>query len=92
MKREKTRLRSRYGDQALDTDQSDGPSDIIGERGHAEFAANVLEPAHQKRALAHSLLDGAERMLDAVSPVVQHLGPGCQPRRLAVENGLVIQS
>lgn len=31
--REKTGLRPRCGDQAWDTDQSDGSSDIIGERG-----------------------------------------------------------
>ena len=85
-------LRPYRGDQARNTDQSDGPSDIIGERGQAELAANVLEPAHQERALTHPLFDGAEGVLDAVSPVVKHLGPGRQPRRHAVENGLVLQT
>jgi len=60
------------GDQARYPDQGDGPSDVVGERGETELAANVLQPAHEERTMAHPLFDGAERVLDTVSPFVEH--------------------
>lgn len=47
---------------------------ILDECGQAELAADILQPAHQERALVHPLLDGAERMLDAFAPPVENVG------------------
>lgn len=50
-------LRLCCGDQAGPTDQAYDPSDVVGERGQVELAANVLDPAHQERAcLIHCLM------------------------------------
>ena len=44
------------------------------ERGQAELAANLLQPAHQKRALIHPLLDRAKRVFDRLAALVEDVG------------------
>ena len=80
------------GDQAGNTDQADGASDVVGERREAELAPDASQPPHQEGALVHPLLDRAERVLDAGSALIQDLGTGCEPRGHAVKHGLVLQA
>ena len=44
------------------------------ERGQAELAANLLQPAHQKSALVHPLLDRAKRVFDRLAALVEEFG------------------
>ena len=44
------------------------------ERGQAELAANLLQPAHQKSALVHPLLDRAKRVFDRLAALVEDVG------------------
>ncbi len=42
-------------DQPRDSDEGDRPPQIVGERGQAELAADLLQPAHEKCALVPSI-------------------------------------
>jgi hypothetical protein len=75
---------------ARDVSDGDGAPEIISERGQAELGAHVLQPAHQKCALVHPLLDRAKRMLDRLPADGKNAGPGCEPRRHALEHRLVL--
>jgi hypothetical protein len=46
----------------------------MGERGQAELGADVVETAHQERALVHPLLDRAEGMLDDLATAIDDDG------------------
>src|ERR1700750_977621 len=47
---------------------------MVGERGQAELAANLLQPSHQKRTLVHPLLDRAERVFDGLAALIEDVG------------------
>ena len=48
--------------------------EIVGQRGQAEFGANLLQPSHQKCTLVHPLLDRAKRVLDGLTTLVEDVG------------------
>src|SRR5260221_10089040 len=52
-------------------DDIEDPPEIVGERGQAEFSANLLQTPHQKRPLVHPLLDRAKWMLDRLATSVE---------------------
>jgi hypothetical protein len=59
------RLSGRHrGHQLGELDDIEHPPEVVGERRQAEFGADLLQAAHQKRALVHPLFDRAERVLD----------------------------
>ena len=61
--------------EAINADDVDGPSQIIGERCQAELGANFFEALGEKGALIHPLLDRTERMLADLAAGVEYLGP-----------------
>lgn len=77
--------------QARNADDGDSSFDVVGERGQAERPSNVCQSAHQKRSLIHPLFDGAERVLDTLTPPVEHLGSSGEPRRHTVEYGFILK-
>jgi len=77
-------------DHTRDADDGDSAPEIVGERGQAEFGADLLQPAHQERALVHPLFDRAERVFDRFPADVQDAGPGGEPPGHALEHRLVL--
>src|SRR5580692_1121119 len=65
------------GDQLWQLHDIEDTPEIVGECGQAELAANLLQPAHQKRTLVHPLLDRAERVFDGLAALIEDVGaPG----------------
>jgi hypothetical protein len=64
----------------------------MGERGQAEFGANLLQTPHQKCPLVHPLFDRAERMFDRLAPSIKDLGPHRQARLHPVQNSFVLKA
>ena len=56
-------LNAPRGDHFRDPDQGCRTADVVGQSGQAELTPSVLEPAHQKPAVAHPVLDRAEGVL-----------------------------
>ena len=54
------------GHQLGEPDNIEDAPEIIGKRGQAESGTDLLEAAHPKRPLVHSLLDRAERVFDCL--------------------------
>jgi hypothetical protein len=69
-------------------DIEDAP-EIVGERGQAELAANLLQPSHQKRTLVHPLLDRAERVFDRLAALIEDVGALRYAGLHSVQDGLV---
>ena len=61
------------GHQLGEPDEIEDPPEIVGERGQAEFGADLLQATHQKRTLVHPLLDRAERVLDRLAAAVEDI-------------------
>ena len=78
--------------QTRNADQSDSSPHIVGERGQAEFAADILDAAHQKSALIHPLFDGAEGVLDNFAPAIEEFGPGFDAFRHALQHFLALEA
>ena len=62
------------GDQLWQLHKVEDAPEIVGERGQAELAANLLQPSHQKRTLVHPLLDRAERVFDGLAALIEDVG------------------
>ena len=77
------------GDQFRDPDQGCRTADVVGQSGQAELTPNVLEPAHQKPAVAHPVLDRAEGVLSGLPAAVQHSGPVGEALCHAVQHRLI---
>jgi len=54
------------GHQLGEPDNIENAPEIIGRRGQAGFGTDLLQAAHPKRPLVHSLLDRAERVFDCL--------------------------
>src|SRR3954463_8329754 len=72
-------------------DKVEHPPEIVCERGQAEFTSHLLQSAHQEGALVHPLLDRAKRMFHRLTPLIENLGPLCQPFLHPVQHGLIFQ-
>src|SRR5580700_2889881 len=55
-------------------------------------AANLLQPAHQKRALVHPLLDRAKRGFDRLAALVEDVGAPGYAGLHSVQYGLVLET
>src|SRR5690348_1808121 len=62
------------GDQLWQFHDVENAPEIVGQRGQAELAANLLQPSHQKRTLVHPLLDRAKRVLNSLAALVEDVG------------------
>jgi hypothetical protein len=58
----------------LAADDIEDAPEIVGERGQAELAANLLQPSHQKRTLVHPLLDRTKRVFDGLAALIEDRG------------------
>src|SRR3954467_6649926 len=56
-------------------DEVEHPPDIVGKCGQAELTPNLLQSAHQERALVHPLFDRAKWMLHRLTSLIENLGP-----------------
>ena len=65
---------------------------LVGERGQTELTTNLLQTAHQERALVHPLLDAAERMFHRLTALVEKLRSLRQPGLHPVQYRLVLQA
>jgi hypothetical protein len=83
-------LSGRQGGHQLDEpDEIEDPPQIVGERGQAEFGANLLQATHQKRALVHPLLDHAKRVFDRFATPIEDTRALREPRLHPVQDRLV---
>ena len=73
-------------------DDRDGPPEIIGKRGQAEFAAHLIKPSHQESPLVHPLLDRPKRMFDRLASNIEDLWPGSEALSHAIEHCLAFPS
>src|SRR5215469_13766096 len=73
-------------------DYIEHPPEIVGERGQAELAANLLQATHQERPLVHPLFDCAEWMLHHLAALLEYLRTLRQSGLHAVEHGLVLHA
>src|SRR6516164_961359 len=80
------------GDQLWQFDNIEDTPEIVGERGQAELAANLLRPPHQKCALVHPLLDRAERVFDGLAASVEEVGVLGYAGLHSVQYGLVLET
>ena len=80
------------GHQLGEPDEIEDPPEIVGERGQAEFGANLLQATHQKRALVHPLLDRAKRVFDRLATPVENTGALREPRLHPVQDRFVLQA
>ena len=62
------------------------------ERGQAELAANLLHPAHQKRALVHPSLDRAKRVFDRLAALIEDVGALRYAGSHSIQYGLVLET
>src|SRR4051812_3481886 len=75
--------------QLCKSNKIENPPEIVCECGQAEFAPHLLQSAHQKCALVHPLLDRAKWMFHRLAPLIENLGPLCQPFLHPVQYGLI---
>ena len=83
------RSRTDRVDQFRDPDQGCRTADVVGQSGQAELTPNILDPAHQKPAVAHPVLDRAEGVLGGLPAVVQHSRPAGEALCHAVQHRLI---
>jgi hypothetical protein len=80
------------GHQPSEPDEIEDSPEIVGERGQAEFGANILQATHQKCALVHPLLDRAKRMFDRLATPIENTGALREPRLHSVQDRFVLQA
>src|SRR4051812_4796256 len=80
------------GDQLWQLHDIEDAPEIVGERGQAELAANLLQPAHQKGTLVHPLLDRAERVFDRLAAFVENVGALRYAGLHSVQYSLVLET
>jgi hypothetical protein len=60
------------GHQVSERDEIEDSPEIVGERGQAKFATNLLQTTHQKCALVHPLFDRAKRVFDRFATPIEN--------------------
>src|ERR1700749_297354 len=80
------------GDQLWHLHDIEDAPEIVGERGQAELAAHLLQPAHQKRALVHPLFDRAKRVFDGLAAFVEDVGALRYAGLHSVQYSLVLET
>src|ERR1700756_5640440 len=80
------------GDQLWQLHDIEDAPEIVGERGQAELAAHLLQPAHQKRALVDPLCDRAKRVFDGLAAFVEDVGALRYAGLHSVQYSLVLET
>lgn len=68
------------------------PPEIVSECRKTEFTPNVLQTAHQERALVHPLLDRPKWMFNRFAATFEDIGALCQTDLHPIQNGFVVQA
>jgi hypothetical protein len=79
------------GHQVSEPDDIQHPPEIVGERGQTELGADLLQATHQKRTLAHPLLNCAKWVLDRLTTAIEDAGPLRQSRLHPVQYCFVLK-
>ena len=86
-------LSGRQGSHQLrERDEIEDSPEIVGERGQAKFAANLLQATHQKCALVHPLFDRAKRVFDRFATSIENTRALREPRLHSVQDRFVLKS
>ncbi len=77
------------GDQRTDAEDVHDALEIVGQHVQGHLGADLLEGAHLEVGRSHPRLDGAERMLDGISPGAHHPGVLVEPALDRLDDTLV---
>ena len=80
------------GHQVSERDEIEDSPEIVGERGQAKFATNLLQTTHQKCALVHPLFDRAKRVFDRLATSIENTGALREPRLHSVQDRFVLKA
>ena len=80
------------GHQVSERYEIEDSPEIVGERGQAKFATNLLQTTHQKCALVHPLFDRPKRVFDRFATPVENTRALREPRLHSVQDHFVLEA